>query len=195
MKHYFSAQNQVCEIVPLEYNDIEYLRKWRNDPSLSKYLREIPYITKEMQEKWFEDYLIDPNTYFWVIVDKSANKVIGSLAIYSVENNTCEIGKVVIGDKTSHGKGLGYNSLLLAMCIGISKLGIQRFKLDVHTENIAALSIYIKAGFLVCGSHPFIKGGEEIEMEIDKNRFESCNKRISDVSISEECKNRRGVHR
>ena len=71
------------------------------------------------------------------------------------------------------------------MSIGFQKLHITDFRLDVHTENIAALSIYVKAGFEICGSHSFVKGGKELEMYVDRTRFEACNPHVGDIQITE----------
>ena len=183
MYHDFYAENNNCIIAPLEEQDIEYLRQWRNDKELSRFLRPIPYITPEMEKKWFDDYLKDQMTCFFVIIDKESNRVIGSVALYNIEGQSCEIGKVVIGDNSAHGKGMGYNSFLLAMCVGIQELGIKNFRLDVHTENIAALSIYVKAGFEICGSHDFLNGGKELEMKINVDRFRACNPAYKEVIV------------
>lgn len=183
MRHNFYAENKTCIISPLEEQDIEHLRQWRNDKELSKFLRPIPYITPEMEKKWFNDYLEDQTTCFFVIIDKAADRAIGSVALYNINGQKCEIGKVVIGDNSAHGKGRGYNSFLLAMCVGIKELGITQFRLDVHTENIAALSIYVKAGFEISGSHDFINGGKELEMKIDVDRFKSCNPAYKEVIV------------
>lgn len=185
MTHSYKAENGKCIIRPLKEEDIELLRNWRNNKELSKFLRPIQYITTEAEEKWFQNYLQEDNTYFYTVIDKSTGKRIGSLAIYNVDGTRAEVGKIVIGDDSAHGKGLGYSSLLLAMSIGFQKLHITDFRLDVHIENIAALSIYIKAGFEICGSHSFVKGGKELEMHVDKNRFEACNPHTGGIQITE----------
>lgn len=185
MRHNFYAENKNCIIAPLQEQDIEHLRQWRNDKNLSKFLRPIPYITPEMEKKWFDEYLKDQTTCFFVIIEKTSNKVVGSVALYNIDGRKCEIGKVVIGDYSAHGKGMGYNSFLLAMCVGIQKFGINQFRLDVHTENIAALSIYVKAGFEISGSHDFINGGKELEMKIDVDRFKACNPDYKGVMVEQ----------
>lgn len=175
MQHHYYAMNDSCKIVPLTKEYIENLRIWRNNPDLSKFLRPIPYITEEAELRWFEDYLFDPGTYFFAVIDSKLNKMIGSVALYHVQDQSCELGKIVIGDRRSHGKGFGYQAVLLAICVGIQTLSIHHFSLDVHTENLAALSIYVRAGFLITGSHDFMRGGKELEMKIDKQRFTACN--------------------
>ena len=52
MKSYYYAEYQNVIIRPLEKQDIEQLRIWRNDTKQIRFLRNIGYITREMQEKW-----------------------------------------------------------------------------------------------------------------------------------------------
>lgn len=171
MKHGYCAESDAILIRPLGKQDLEYLRSWRNDEKLSTYLRSIPYITKEAQIKWFDKYLEDKNTLFFTIVDKEREATVGSVALYNFGNDRCEVGKIVIGDSSSHGKGIGYRSLLLAITVAIKKLQMRGFRLDVHEDNIPARNIYDKVGFNVIGKHAFEKGGYELEMEITCDRF------------------------
>ena len=57
MDHKYSASLDNVRLRPLKKEDIEKLRMWRNDPDISRFLSPIPYITENMQEKWFEKYL------------------------------------------------------------------------------------------------------------------------------------------
>ena len=72
------------------------------------------------------------------------------------------------------------------MCIGFKYLGINVFNLNVHQQNLAALSIYVKIGFVICGSHDFSGGGKEIEMTIDKERFIACNSVAKDIKTEDD---------
>ena len=186
MKHNYCAENNICRISPLKEENIENLRKWRNDKNLSKFLRTVPDISNEMEERWFHEYLNDKTICFFSITDRTTDHIVGSLALYDITGDTCDIGKIVIGDPSAHGKGIGYNSFLLAMSIGINELEIKKFRLDVHTENIAALSIYVKIGFEIIGSHDFMKGGKELEMSIDRERFYACNPSWKNVILKKD---------
>lgn len=95
--------------------------------------------------------------------------------MYNFNNDSCEVGKIVIGDSSSHGKGIGYKSLLLVITLAIRKLEIRSFRLDVHEDNIPARNTYDKVGFKVIGKHNFEKGGYELEKEITSDRFFELN--------------------
>lgn len=183
MKHNYSAEIDAIMIRPLATEDLYLLREWRNDERLSTYLRKIPYITEMAQIKWYDEYTKDDNTLFFAIIDKDLRKTVGTVALYNFFNNSCEVGKIMIGDPYSHGKGMGYKALLLAIMIAINMFNVDIFKLDVHEDNIPARKIYDKIGFKVTGKHVFEKGGYELEMKLDSNYFYNNNSIVENVKI------------
>ena len=56
MQHNYNESFKNIRIRPLEIDDIEKLRTWRNDKRNSLYLSRIPYITEKMQQEWFDNY-------------------------------------------------------------------------------------------------------------------------------------------
>lgn len=182
MEHTYWARYGDIIIRPLKCQDIELLRKWRNDYELSKYLRPIDYITSEMQRAWFIDYLKSSNTYFFAICNEVTDKVIGSVAIYNVNDKNAEIGKLVIGDASARGRHIGYSSIVMAMQIGYEFIGIENYSLDCHENNIAALKNYLRAGYKEVRKHTFINGGCELEMRIDKTEFVKNNEILSEIN-------------
>lgn len=178
MQHSYGAEYKHVRIRPLEERDIELLRMWRNDPEISRFLRPIPYITPEMQKKWFEGYLKDPSTVTFAVEEvERLHRVVGSLSIYglSSQRKEGEIGKIVIADEEAHGRQVGYLALVLALQLGFTALGLESFNLSAHQQNGAALKIYDKAGFRREGSHPFTTGGLEVEMRLTREDFRKAN--------------------
>lgn len=187
MVHEYCAETDRIKIRPLHECDIGYLRNWRNDNELSRFLRDITFITPEMQLDWYHKYEMDNDTVFFTVIEKGTDKVVGSVAIYNFVGESCEVGKIVIGDASAHGKGIGYGSLILAMVVAIDKLGVKLIYLEVHEDNIAARTIYEKVGFKEIGRHKFSQVGDEIEMQITSDEFLARND-VSKIKIYEEDK-------
>ena len=182
MEHFVTVKLENISIRPLEKQDIELLRQWRNDEKISTYLAPIPHISVEMQKNWFDRYLSDRDNLTFVIEENQfLKRVVGSLSIYGFREHEAEIGKIVIGDAEAHGKQVGYRALLLALSYGYKFLRINKFLLNVHEDNVAARTIYQKVGFKIVGQHPFIKGGDELEMELPKDLFEHKNSSVKDI--------------
>ena len=181
MEHNYCVEYKGLLIRPMYECDIELLRKWRNDKELSKYLTPIGQITKEMQIRWYKNYLKDNDIIFFSIVDRSYEKVIGSVPLYDFENDACEVGKIVLGNE--RGEGKGYISLLMAIYIAIRERGIYMINLRVCEENKIAYNLYKKVGFVEMNRHSFVGGGSEIKMVITKNDFLNNNIMVNDFKI------------
>ena len=184
MKHSYSARYQNIELRPLEKGDIENLRKWRNDTASTKFLRRIGYITSEMQEKWFENYLKDPDIFTFAIVEnEKLKRMVGSVSIYNFRGNKAEIGKIQVGDHEAHGLGIGRKAMVMAMKIGFELTSISAFDAHVHKDNIPAYKSYMDIGFKVVGLEPSEIGGFEDVIEMDYQTLNKVNQYVKDIEI------------
>ena len=171
MIHFFCAEQNDILIRPLHRYDIEYLREWRNNAELSRFLRSVDTVTAEAQIEWYKKYLEDNDTYFFAI-DYKRKRTVGALALYNIKGNSCDIGKFVIGDQSAKGHRIAENAFLMAM--GIAKVFLNKscFRLSVHEDNVPARHVYEGLGFYKIGEHPFAGGGIEYEMEADFDSVE-----------------------
>lgn len=178
MKHEYSADYKNIALRPLGEGDIEFLRSWRNDPENTRFLSKIPYITPEMQKRWFESYLQDPDELCFAII--LAGRVIGSLSLYEFgtealggQKDCCLYGKLLIGDKEAHGRQAGLNATIAALKIAFEELGMKIVGLYVYAENKQAFKVYTDAGFKITDCHAGKSGAEEYTMMIRREEFVS----------------------
>lgn len=184
MKHSYYGKYDNIELRPLEKYDIESLRVWRNDKESTKFLRKVGYITPEMQENWFLEYLKDQTIYTFAIVEKEKlNRIVGSVSIYNFRNNKAEIGKIQIGDSEARGLGIGGRAMVIAMKIGFELMGINLFDAHVHKDNTPAYKSYLDIGFKVVGSEPSEIGGFEDVIEMDYQTLNKVNQYVKDIEI------------
>lgn len=186
MIHNYSAKLDNITIRPLEEKDIELLRIWRNDQDNSKFLRNIGYITEEMQKQWYESYLKNESDIVFAIEEtKELNRVVGSLSLYDInkDESTCEIGKIQIGDPAAHGKGIGRKTLVMAMKVAFQKLGIEKIVASVHPDNIQAYKNDMKIGFRVVGETPSVVGGVEHLLEMLENDARKANNYYDQIEV------------
>ena len=104
MEHTYCVRFENVLLRPLHRYDIEYLRQWRNQPELNRFLTAVGQVTEIMQEKWFRTYLSDPDVIFFA-VDYRRYRTVGAIALYGFDGKTCQIGKVIIGEKEAQGQG------------------------------------------------------------------------------------------
>ena len=112
--------------------------------------------------------------------------MVGSVAVYGFRGDEAEVGKIVVGDPEAKGKKIGYYGLLLAMYVGYQKMGVNTYLGDVHEDNMSAKTNDLRAGFIVTGKHPFVKGGYELEMVLPKKHFEEVHDFLDEIRLYEE---------
>ena len=148
MNHNYYARYKNIFLRPLKHEDIENLRVWRNDPEATRFLRQVGHITPDMQEKWFQSYLNNPNEITFAIVEtEELNRIVGSVSLYDISDGKAEFGKIQIGDIQAHGKGIGRVATVMILALGFEKVGLKKITACVHQENIPAHSIYMEVGF------------------------------------------------
>lgn len=184
MNHNICVKYKHVRIRPLREEDLENLRKWRNDKKIGEFLRKIDEITPEMQENWYLNDCKDETVATFAIEEvESLNRVVGSVSIYDINGDTAEIGKIVVGDEEAKGKKIGYYALLLAMYAGYEKLGINQYLGEVSEENKPAYINDMRAGFIITGKHDCEDGGSELEMILPKQHFFEVHDFLNDFEM------------
>ncbi len=189
MLHYWTASYDNVSVKPLEEQELELLRTWRNNSSNSAYIRQLNYITPEMQKNWFETYIKDNDNMTVAIYEtKTLHRCVGSVALYNFRDEIAECGKFMIGDPEARGKGVGRLGITLCMYLGFFKMGLTAIDAVVHQDNIAALTTDQKAGFSIVGEH-LLPGGDgkvmEKELYVTKEQFMERHCFLPDVSIED----------
>ena len=96
-----------------------------------------------------EIYLNDPKSDSFNVIDINENKIIGHAEIIHTELNKCKLDKIIIGDKTQRGKGIGAELINLLLEYSFNLLGMEEVMLYVYDWNIAGIKCYEKAGFKI----------------------------------------------
>lgn len=170
MKHTYIKEYQNVRIRPLDKADLEFLRNWRNNVENSKYLTSIPYITSEMQEKWYIRNLDDADEITFAIDEiDELRRVVGSLSLYNFETKKAEFGKILVGDNEAHGKNVGVNSIKAVLDIAFNELNLKEVYLHVYKNNKSAVNVYRKVGFVIVDEH-ITESGIELLMSIKDER-------------------------
>lgn len=171
MEHSYRKKCANICIRPLSRKDIEYLRKWRNNPQNTRYLNKLPYITSEMQQSWFEKYLNDNDEITFAIDEiRDIKNVVGSIALYNIEKDRVECGKIMVGDENAHGKSVGTNALKAVLQVAFDDMCFKEVYLHVYEENKPAVTTYLKAGLHIDDKHATENGIEYI-MSIRRDEY------------------------
>lgn len=145
---------------PMVEDDASYVVKWRNDPSIRKWMFNQELLTVESHLKWFFNK-DNSNRFDYIICDKATNNPIGTLNFTNIENDTAEAGKM-IGNKDYWGKGYAKESFILWLKYGFEKIGLSKIYVRTMVNNIPNIKLNEKLGFKI---------KEETIILHDENRY------------------------
>lgn len=83
-------------------------------------------------------------------VDTDGNTVVGHIALNSINyrHKFATVSRVLVGEPSARGKGVGEQMMRRVMEIGFDELGLHRLELVVFDFNQAAIRLYEKVGFV-----------------------------------------------
>ena len=170
MQHVYAASCNKLLLRPLLKKDIELLRLYRNNREQNPYLRPLAEISQEQQQKWFEQYEMEPGHWAFALQDTQAHgDAVGSVALYHPVGKNVEFGRFMVSPHF-RGRGIGKTATKLTVWMAIEKLGFETVVLYVHECNAAAIASYKNAGFAITGERAYMDGYCEWEMALTKNK-------------------------
>ncbi|HEU4719441.1 MAG TPA: GNAT family protein [Bacteroidia bacterium] len=140
----------------------EYLG-WLNDHEVTRGLETgIFPSTKESLVDFVKRMGSSKDNLIFAIIDRQSGKHIGNIKLGNINwvHRNGELG-ILIGDKSSWGKGHGTDACRLLVQYAFEKLNLHKVWLAVFSNNPAAISIYKKLGFTEEGrlkEHVFSEG-------------------------------------
>lgn len=134
------------DLVPIEREDLNLLKNWRNDPELRSRTREWRALTNEDQERWFK-VITDPNRNNHMFLCRYAGVPVGVVGLcnWNFHSRNAEVS-FYIGDKESRGKGIMTTALELLIGWGFNQ-GLHRISAEVYQFNVPCINLLKKLGF------------------------------------------------
>lgn len=138
----------------LSKTDLAEINKWRNDHDVIDLLgNNFLYIAKEVDEVWYENYLLSrEKNKRLIIYDIETGLIIGSIQLTNIHaiNRTAEYS-IMIGNKAYWGRGVGVIASKQILHYGFKDLNLNRIYLTVLKNNERAIRLYQKLGFVTEG--------------------------------------------
>jgi [ribosomal protein S5]-alanine N-acetyltransferase len=133
----------------LERSDIDALYVVKNDPEVTSMLGgfSVGYSKTEL-EGWVDFHRAAKDEAFFVIAD-TKDRAIGHVALYKINHRirSAEFA-ILIGDRSTWGKGLGRACTRFAVEYGFDQLNLRRIQLEVLATNERAIRLYRSVGFV-----------------------------------------------
>jgi len=122
---------------------------WLNDTEVNMYLETRGDYTIDLLKLYIEEQYKN-EVYFWAIHRKDTNNHIGNIKIDPInfETNSGEYG-ILICDKLSWGKGFANEASKEIIKYCFNEIKLSQITLGVIEENINAVILYKKMGFII----------------------------------------------
>lgn len=177
-------------IILREYRkeDLPYIRKWVNNPEITKYLSNIflyPHTLNNTEA--FLNGMLDGSSGIkgFIIAKKETEEYIGQIDFVKIDwiNRIGTLG-IVIGNTELLGKGYGTEAIKLIQEFAFNKLNLHKLDLEVREYNHRAIRCYKKCGFVEEGrirQNFFIDGKytDTLFMGILKSEWEQLNRPLT----------------
>ena len=173
----------MIELKYFERSDFKQLINWVDSPSFLLQWGG-PGFNYPLNDSQLEKYMENANhtnseALIYKVVDQETGNVIGHISLGRIDrkNESARVGKVLIGDKNTRGKGIGQQMIKEILKIAFEELHLHRVSLGVFDFNGSAIACYGKAGFIKEGLHrESSKNGDEYwslwEMSILENEWQ-----------------------
>lgn len=141
------SERLIYKRLSLEHLSLDYLG-WLNDSKVNVYLESRGNYTMDMLKAYIENQY-KAEVYFWGIHLKDSNKHIGNIKIDPInkETNSGEYG-ILMGDVSNWGKGYAKEASIRIIDYCFNELELSKVTLGVVADNIAAVKLYEKIGFV-----------------------------------------------
>lgn len=130
---------------PFKTRDWEYLSSWISTESeLIQFAG--PIFTFPINQSQVERYLSNKNRIVFKI-ETETKQTIGMAEISMEDNNVSKLARILIGEKSMRGKGIGTELINKLTEYSFGKLKSKKVVLNVYSWNIGAIKCYQKVGF------------------------------------------------
>lgn len=172
----------MVELKYFERSDFKQLINWIDSPAFLLQWGG-PGFGYPLNDTQLEKYIENANnenaeTMVYKVIDNETGDTIGHISLGKIDrkNKSARVGKVLVGDKNTRGKGIGQQMIKEILKIAFDELQLHRVSLGVFDFNVSAITCYEKAGFIKEGLlRDSRKNGDEYwslwEMSILENEW------------------------
>ena len=141
------------ELVPLDRPHLARTREWANDPELMRLMDRKQPVTPVEHEAWFASLPRRADCAYFAIETVDGRAHIGNVWLWDIDrrHRKAEL-RVVVGDRTARGQGLGAEAIDRLCRHAFDTLGLHRVYAYVLGINPSARRAFERAGFTLEGT-------------------------------------------
>ena len=139
-------------LVPLGTGHLARTREWANDPALARRMDRARPVSPPEHDVWFASLRTRTDCAYFAIEQAGEPAHVGNVWLWAIDrrHRKAEL-RIVIGEPSARGRGLGHQAIDLLCCHGFARRGLHRIYAYVLDINPAARRAFEKAGFSLEG--------------------------------------------
>jgi RimJ/RimL family protein N-acetyltransferase len=102
----------------------------------------------EQLMSWLKSRPGQPDRLDWAIVDKVTGQLLGEIVLNELDASAESMNLRIALLSANLGKGIGTQAVKLVVDFGFHVLNLREIRLDVWSENLRAIRVYQKVGFV-----------------------------------------------
>ncbi len=143
---------RLVDLRPVRAGDLALLRQWEHDPQIDSWMATTATAldARESHEQEFERLLRTPRVKLLAIQTKTS-AVVGFLRLNDLDLAARKATVRLFIAPDMHGQGYGTNALHTLTGFCFHELGLHRIGLVVREDNVRAIAVYTRLGFVLEG--------------------------------------------
>ncbi|GAA4388193.1 UDP-4-amino-4,6-dideoxy-N-acetyl-beta-L-altrosamine N-acetyltransferase [Hymenobacter koreensis] len=131
---------------PLQHQDLETVRQWRNSEAVAQYMYHAEPITAEQQEAWFTSISADASKQYWIITHEGRDVGVANLYAINPAFQSC-YWAFYLGEQNVRGSGIGAKVEFAVLEYVFTELKLNKLLCEVFVDNAKVVSMHEKFGF------------------------------------------------
>tara|TARA_A100001391_G_C4963794_1_gene250721 strand:+ start:166 stop:696 length:531 start_codon:yes stop_codon:yes gene_type:complete len=150
-------------LVPIELEDIETIRKWRNNQNIQKYLREYRLFSKYQKKEWYSSMIKDNKFEMFLIKDNNRKESVGVCGVTYIDwvNRHADIHLYIGTEEVWIDNFYCPTALKLTLEYAFNTLNLNKVWAEIYEIDSKKLNFFKNKGFKVDAclrQHYYYKG-------------------------------------
>ena len=130
----------------VEYNDLDKLKFWRNNPDFRKNFREHKELNSVNQNLWFEKISDSKNDYMFSIIENNTNKLIGACGLLYIDwiIRSADISMYIGKDDLYIDNDLAFDTSKNLFKYGFDTLHLEKLWMELYEFDKAKIDFLTK---------------------------------------------------
>lgn len=139
-------KGELTTLRAVEYNDLDKLKLWRNNPDFRKNFREHKELNSVNQNLWFEKISDSKNDYMFSIIENNTNKLIGACGLLYIDwiIRSADVSMYIGKDDLYIDNDLAFDTSKSLFKYGFETLHLEKLWMELYEFDKVKIDFFTK---------------------------------------------------